>query len=73
MAVKIKEEIGCKLCWICDREVGEVAILLPVGDAIVALHPLCAKSVALGLLKDLSTLAHLGYEIELGGYSNNRQ
>jgi len=73
MAVKIKEEIGCKLCWVCDRGVSEVAILLPLGDAVVALHPLCARAIALDLLKDLATLTRLGYEIERERYVNNRQ
>ena len=73
MAVKIKEEIGCKLCWICDREVDEVAILIPVGDAIVALHPVCAKRVSIELLKDLSVLAGLGYATEYEEYGHNRQ
>jgi len=72
MAVKIKEEIGCKLCWICDREVDEVAILIPLGNAIVALHPYCAKKLSIELLKDLSVLAGLGYEIECEGYANSR-
>jgi len=64
LTVKIKEEIGCKQCLICDQDIGEVAILIPVGDTIVALHPVCAKRVSIELLKDLSVLAGLGYEIE---------
>jgi len=66
MALLIKEEIGCKQCWVCGKEIknNEASILLTIEDEVVSLHPLCARSVSLDLLKDLSTLANLGYEIE---------
>ena len=66
MAVLIKEEIGCKQCLICGKKINdcEASILLKVGDEIVSLHPICARSISLDLLRDLSTLANLGYEVE---------
>ena len=66
MAVIIKEEIECKQCLICGQEINncETPILLKVGDEIVALHPICARWASLELLRDLSTLTNLGYEVE---------
>jgi len=66
MTVIIEVDIDCKQCPICRQEIGNsgVAILLTMGDSVVALHPLCAKGISLDLLRDLSTLTRLGYEVE---------
>jgi len=72
LTVKIKGDIGCKQCLICDQDIGEAAILLAVGDAIAAIHPTCAKRVCIELLKDLSILTGLGYEVEYEEYGNTK-
>jgi len=66
MAVIIKEEIECKQCLICGREIKncEASIVLKVKDEIVSLHPICARSISLDLLRDLCVLTNLGYEVE---------
>ena len=66
MALLIKEDVDCKQCLICGKKINnrEASILLKVGDEIVSLHPICARSISLDLLRDLSTLTNLGYEVE---------
>jgi len=66
MAVILSEKVSGKRCWGCGREIkeDESAIVATGAREVIYLHSHCAGPISRMMLRDLSQLIDLGYEIE---------
>lgn len=65
MALILKRDTTGKRCWMCGREIdgNEAAIVSTGAIDIVYTHPNCAQFLSQQILRDLSQLTDLGFQI----------
>jgi len=65
MAVILKRGTTGKKCWICGRETDddEATIVSTGARDIQYMHPYCAQFLSRQILRDLSQLTDLGFQV----------
>ena len=66
MALILKATVSGKRCWACAQEMSsdDAAVVCVGASEVMYMHPNCAQSISQQMLRDLSQLVDLGYELD---------